>query len=628
MKAIFHTLNKLGTGLACVAALLSAVGIAQAAEVKSTAGFTPGQTKVVFELSVDDYPDPDKDVNSTPKPFKRSDLNTIYANSRLNSQNNKPVFTAFDQDPNVPNQQRLTYLNVQQALNTMLYGDDPKRKQIHLASMQKSKNKAQNTAFLGTGTKVGIIDSGINTKQPNFNQSIKVRDLGGQKYADEVTHGTTVALTAAGTDGKYQGVAPGARVNAYAIDPENVILEDVFEQVYRDKVSVANASFVLGDDTSIYPAISRKFHDIFADTLNAPLYVFASGNMDEPDSSFSPLLRRLTEDTTIMKNTIVVSGAQLRNPNAPVSANNVVFSQDAISCRDVKYNCLTAFFAYDVPDPRATKKGKAEYITTYGTSFAAPQVSGGAALVKQMFPWFNANNIRQSLLTTATDIGAPGIDDKTGWGLLNVGAAVYGPAQFAFGDFVADLTHDRVSKPGEFFFFRHNIFGQYGLIVRDETESDDGKYRNLVLTGNNTYAGQTTVESGYLRLEGSLTSQTNINSAGVFTLAQSGQSGNIYNNGFFVSIGGTVNGNLVNTPNAFTTIQADQVLKVTKEAKLGGTLVISLPEGLKPKAGQAYLVLKAKKLTGEFARIILPDGYTKGEVLYNPGKGEVAVQFK
>ena len=38
--------------------------------------------------------------------------------------------------------------------------------------------------------------------------------------------------------------------------------------------------------------------------------------------------------------------------------------------------------------------------------------------------------IKQSLLTTATDLGATGVDDIYGWGLLNLEKAINGPAAF------------------------------------------------------------------------------------------------------------------------------------------------------------------------------------------------------
>lgn len=57
---------------------------------------------------------------------------------------------------------------------------------------------------------------------------------------------------------------------------------------------------------------------------------------------------------------------------------------------------------------------------TSGTSFAAPRVTGAAALVKQKFPNLTSAQIKQVLLQTATDIGAPGVDEIYGYGKLNI----------------------------------------------------------------------------------------------------------------------------------------------------------------------------------------------------------------
>ena len=82
------------------------------------------------------------------------------------------------------------------------------------------------------------------------------------------------------------------------------------------------------------------------------------------------------------------------------------------------------------------------YGHAYGTSFAAPLVAGTAALVSEAYPWMTGHQLQQTLLTTATDIGDPGVDDVYGWGLLNAGKAVRGPAQFT-DDWLANVTPGR-----------------------------------------------------------------------------------------------------------------------------------------------------------------------------------------
>tara|TARA_B110000971_G_scaffold221401_1_gene268372 strand:+ start:1927 stop:3081 length:1155 start_codon:yes stop_codon:yes gene_type:complete len=55
-----------------------------------------------------------------------------------------------------------------------------------------------------------------------------------------------------------------------------------------------------------------------------------------------------------------------------------------------------------------------------GTSFAAPRVTGAAALVRHKFPFLNGTQLKELLLGTATDIGATGIDEVYGHGKLDL----------------------------------------------------------------------------------------------------------------------------------------------------------------------------------------------------------------
>jgi subtilisin family serine protease len=57
-----------------------------------------------------------------------------------------------------------------------------------------------------------------------------------------------------------------------------------------------------------------------------------------------------------------------------------------------------------------------------GTSASAPHAAGAAALVKQAFPGFNADQLQSFLEARAVDAAPAGKDNLTGAGLLNVGA--------------------------------------------------------------------------------------------------------------------------------------------------------------------------------------------------------------
>ena len=93
-----------------------------------------------------------------------------------------------------------------------------------------------------------------------------------------------------------------------------------------------------------------------------------------------------------------------------------------------------------------------------GTSFAAPLVSGSAAWIWTLRPTLDAGQVAEILRTSATDIGTPGRDSASGFGLLNVPAALALPApvkdQGEPNDDVAEVTPGRVGYHGTLAFTR------------------------------------------------------------------------------------------------------------------------------------------------------------------------------
>ncbi|HEY6140921.1 MAG TPA: S8 family serine peptidase [Thermoanaerobaculia bacterium] len=75
---------------------------------------------------------------------------------------------------------------------------------------------------------------------------------------------------------------------------------------------------------------------------------------------------------------------------------------------------------------------KDDYANFSGTSMATPHVAAAAALVWSAVPSANAATIKDALLTTASDSGAPGFDNLFGNGLVNPFAAArkLNPAAF------------------------------------------------------------------------------------------------------------------------------------------------------------------------------------------------------
>ncbi|MCK9912207.1 S8 family serine peptidase, partial [Microbacteriaceae bacterium K1510] len=65
------------------------------------------------------------------------------------------------------------------------------------------------------------------------------------------------------------------------------------------------------------------------------------------------------------------------------------------------------------------------YGTMSGTSMAAPQVAGAAALILAKNPKMTPLEVRQLLYQTATNLGEPGWDRRTGYGLLDINKALH-----------------------------------------------------------------------------------------------------------------------------------------------------------------------------------------------------------
>lgn len=71
-----------------------------------------------------------------------------------------------------------------------------------------------------------------------------------------------------------------------------------------------------------------------------------------------------------------------------------------------------------------TAPGYSGFSSYIGTSFAAPYVSGAAAAILSQNPGLSARQVSEIILSSADDLGAPGIDDVYGRGGLNIAAAL------------------------------------------------------------------------------------------------------------------------------------------------------------------------------------------------------------
>jgi len=79
-----------------------------------------------------------------------------------------------------------------------------------------------------------------------------------------------------------------------------------------------------------------------------------------------------------------------------------------------------------IPEVIAAGPGTARLtgFTVKGTSFSTPQVAGALALMRQLQPGVSPEQAKRFLLNSARDLGVAGADNESGFGLLDVPAAV------------------------------------------------------------------------------------------------------------------------------------------------------------------------------------------------------------
>ncbi|WP_126115680.1 MULTISPECIES: autotransporter serine protease [unclassified Bosea (in: a-proteobacteria)] len=465
----------------------------------------------------------------------------------------------------------------------------------------------------GTGIVVGVIDSGIFAAHPEF----VGRYGGGYDYPTETAqaidhhgHGTGVAsVIVANRDGiGMHGVAPGATVVVVGTDDDKGGTDpNLTTRAYNDLIArgvrIINNSW--GSTDPISAASRQEILDNSAPELAAYRRAVAAGALniwithnqgrDQPGihAGLPHLFPELERGWLAV--TAVGPGYE------PLYTNR---------CGVAKNWCLAAPGGGDLwlpnpypDDPIVVADKSGGYTKTFGTSFAAPHVSGAAALVWQMFPFFTAAQVRQTLLGTAWDIGAPGVDEIYGYGLLDVGKAVLGPGRFDWGDFI-------VEQPGGVAFFENDIVGAGGLVKRGAGE--------LVLTGHSSYAGETRVEGGFLSVMGSIVSPTSIAAAG--TLAGTGLiTGTVINGGTiwagdYHGVGTlTVNGNYVQEAGGLLVQQFSPAgglnhLAVTGTASLAGWVALAGGQQLLPRSLSMAVLTAGQGITGRFEGIEGPFG--------------------
>ena len=316
---------------------------------------------------------------------------------------------ALDDDP------RVVYAEVNRRMRAAVEPNDPlfhRQWALRLINAPTAWDARALAGFpTGGGPVVGVVDSGVRQTHEDLRGAISgcfsasTTDLGSNVAQggceDDNGHGTHVTGTIAARAGNGLGTA-GLAFNATAIsckalDQNNVgLMSDISACIValRDRgARVINLSLVGPPSQTLLSAVQHAWAG-----GQGALVVASAGN----------------DGTT-----------NVHYPAGYAEAMSVA----ATDSSDGHPAFSTANDAVEISAPGVSiigpfNSGDSSYALFTGTSMAAPHVSGLAALLATVNPGLDAAGLRWLIVSSARDVGAPGYDPQTGYGRIDVAAAV------------------------------------------------------------------------------------------------------------------------------------------------------------------------------------------------------------
>lgn len=260
----------------------------------------------------------------------------------------------------------------------------------------------------GAGVVVAVLDSGVDSEHPD----LAGRVLPGRDYVDGSTdgredpvgHGTTVASLVAGGGDRALGLAPEA-----TILPVRVLDE---ENRYQSAATVADGV-------------------IWAVDQGAQVINLSLGGARESSTLTDALAYAMARDVVVVACTGNDTGDYTdvwypaREPGV-VAVSGLIFSRGGTPVRwsESLTGPETVLAAPAVLTGARAGGGRRP---VQGTSFSSALVAATVALIRARWPDLSAAEVVNRLVSTATEVGAPGRDPVFGFGALDPVAALTEP---------------------------------------------------------------------------------------------------------------------------------------------------------------------------------------------------------
>ncbi len=275
----------------------------------------------------------------------------------------------------------------------------------------------------GGDVEIGMVDTGWQLDHPDLVSKVAgQRDFLGDTPDDEAEgynyHGTSVAGVAAAETNDGEGVASvgfNARFVMAKACADDCKTSDVAEAIgwliQEQNVKIINLSFG-GEYPNDRPPDRILGEAISGAQAAGALVVAGAGNngdrIDTDPATADPAFYPACFDGVLGVGAVNEDGTKAEFSNFG-------------PCVDLVAPGVSVLTTYDKNDPYEVGgvTYRPQYTYVQGTSFAAPQVAGAAALLKASKGDLDAAQIAARLQTQATDLGAPGRDEEYGDGLLN-----------------------------------------------------------------------------------------------------------------------------------------------------------------------------------------------------------------
>ncbi|WP_069461868.1 S8 family serine peptidase [Actinacidiphila rubida] len=271
----------------------------------------------------------------------------------------------------------------------------------------------------GSGTKVAVLDTGVDARHPdlvgriaasrNFTDSADTEDRQG--------HGTHTASTVGGSGaasgGREKGVAPGTSLLIGKVLDDSGSGETSWiiagmqwaVDQQADVVSMSLGNPVIGDCSDPLAQAAEQLSQ-----NRHTLFVVAAGNSGPGTETVS--------SPGCAPGVLTVGAVGPDDTTAPFSSRGPVAVTHTLKPE-------IAAPGVDISAASAGGRGIYAYRTMSGTSMATPHVAGAAAVVRQAHPDWTAQQVKAALVASARTGGAVAGADQTGAGVLDVAAAVH-----------------------------------------------------------------------------------------------------------------------------------------------------------------------------------------------------------